>query len=117
MKPLVIFAILMLPCVALRAAVPEATIRIDPGEIVSRVTRHMTGACLEDVNHEVYGGLYSQMLFGESFQEPPALPPVKGFTAYGGPWAVRGGVVSVAADSGPKLIADRPAFARGAAGA
>ena len=31
----------------------------------------MTGACLEDINHEVYGGLYSQMIFGESFQEPP----------------------------------------------
>lgn len=27
------------------------------------------GACIEDVNHEIYGGLYSQMLFGESFQE------------------------------------------------
>ena len=32
------------------------------------------GACLEDVNHEVYGGLYSQMVFGESFQEPPTPP-------------------------------------------
>jgi len=31
----------------------------------------LTGACIEDVNHEIYGGLYSQMVFGESFQELP----------------------------------------------
>jgi len=31
----------------------------------------MTGACIEDVNHEIYGGIYSQMIFGESFQEVP----------------------------------------------
>jgi alpha-L-arabinofuranosidase len=38
-----------------------------------RISRYLTGACLEDVNHEVYGGIYSQMIFGESFQEP--APP------------------------------------------
>ena len=30
------------------------------------------GACLEDVNHELYGGIYSQMIFGEAFEEPAA---------------------------------------------
>ncbi len=44
----------------------------------------MYGACIEDVNHEIYGGLYSQMIFGESFQEPPRPVPLKGFTAFGG---------------------------------
>ena len=34
----------------------------------------MTGSCIEDVNHEIYGGIYSQMIFGESFQEPVASP-------------------------------------------
>ena len=34
------------------------------------VSRLLTGACIEDVNHEIYGGIYSQMIFGESFQEP-----------------------------------------------
>ena len=55
---------------AVPAAAQEAVIRVHPDQVISRVTRHMTGACLEDVNHEVYGGLYSQMVFGESFQEP-----------------------------------------------
>jgi len=40
----------------------------------------MTGACLEDVNHEIYGGLYSQMIFGESFQEPPMQINMKGLS-------------------------------------
>jgi hypothetical protein len=30
----------------------------------------MPGAYLEDVNHEIYGGIYSPMVYGESFQEP-----------------------------------------------
>jgi hypothetical protein len=99
--------------VALSALAAEpATIRVDAGREVCRVMRHMIGACLEDVNHEVYGGLDSQMVFGESFQEPPAPARVKGFTAYG-PWEVRDGVASVAAGPGPKLISDHPAFADG----
>lgn len=88
-----------------------ATITVDAGRTVCRVSRYMTGACLEDVNHEVYGGLYSQMVFGESFQEPPRPPSVKGFTAFG-PWEVKDGVAA-AAGPGPKLIADRPAFGDG----
>ena len=38
--------------------------------VCHRLSRYLTGACIEDVNHEIYGGLYSQMIFGESFQEP-----------------------------------------------
>lgn len=30
----------------------------------------LIGAGIEDVNHELYGGLYSQMVYGESFEEP-----------------------------------------------
>jgi hypothetical protein len=54
----------------------EATIDVQADHPCNRVSPYLTGACLEDVNHEVYGGLYSQMIFGESFQEPPA--PVDG---------------------------------------
>lgn len=86
-----------------------ATIRVDATKTVAHVTRHMTGACLEDVNHEVYGGLYSQMVFGESFQEPPLPPPVKGFATLGGQWQVADGVASVGAGPGPKLVSEHPA--------
>lgn len=47
-------------------------IHVDAGRVVNRVTPWMTGSCIEDVNHEIYGGLYDQKIFGESFEEPPA---------------------------------------------
>src|ERR1035438_6244630 len=48
----------------------EASIEVHADHVCHRLSRYLTGACIEDVNHEVYGGLYSQMIFGESFQEP-----------------------------------------------
>jgi alpha-L-arabinofuranosidase len=50
----------------------NARILVDSRQVIARVTPWTTGACIEDVNHEVYGGIYSQMIFGESFQEPLA---------------------------------------------
>lgn len=110
------------PLVALAASFaapphPPTTVHVDAGRELCRVTRYMTGACLEDVNHEVYGGLYSQMVFGESFQEPPTPAPVKGFTTYGGRWEVRDGVAAVEAGPGPKLVSDHPPLTDGEFGA
>src|SRR5580692_10070149 len=48
----------------------DVTIHIQANHVVEPVSHLLTGACIEDVNHEIYGGLYSQMIFGESFQEP-----------------------------------------------
>jgi hypothetical protein len=50
----------------------DAVIEVSADQLCNRVSPYLTGACIEDVNHEIYGGLYSQMIFGESFQEPPA---------------------------------------------
>jgi hypothetical protein len=33
---------------------------------------------LEDVNHEIYGGIYSQMIYGEAFAEPERSPGISG---------------------------------------
>src|SRR5262245_25533171 len=82
------------------AQAPEAHITVHADRVLHRVSRHLTGACLEDVNHEVYGGLYSQMVFGESFQEPAPPPAVVGFTALGGTWRVSDGVVRIQAADG-----------------
>lgn len=49
----------------------ENRITVFPEEIIGRISPYLAGACLEDVNHEVYGGIYSQMIFGESFEEEP----------------------------------------------
>ncbi|MBV9124065.1 MAG: hypothetical protein JO112_11960, partial [Planctomycetes bacterium] len=58
----------------------DATLRVDAGQVVNHVTRLMYGACIEDVNHEIYGGLYAQMIFGASFEEPPraSVPGLSG---------------------------------------
>lgn len=49
------------------------TIRILPDEIIGNISPYLVGACIEDVNHEIYGGIYSQLIFGESFEEAPML--------------------------------------------
>lgn len=104
-------------------AVPRAASERDPAQItihanqtLHRLSRYLTGACLEDVNHEIYGGLYSQMIFGESFQEPPDSAPVAGFKAYAGDWEVQDGELRVGGGDGPKLVSERPAFSDGEVG-
>jgi hypothetical protein len=101
---------------AAAAGPEEPAVRLDAAKTTGRVSRHLTGACIEDVNHEIYGGVYSQMLFGESFQEPGAHQPVRGFTAHGGGWKLDGGVLLAGGGPGPKLVSRHPAFATGEAG-
>ncbi len=94
----------------------EASIRVHAREEIGRASRYFTGACLEDVNHEVYGGLYSQMVFGESFQEPPPPPAIRGFRADPASWQIEDGVLSVRREPGPKLILEGAEVERGAIG-
>jgi hypothetical protein len=93
----------------------DATIEIHAGQPLHRVSRYLTGACIEDVNHEVYGGIDSQMIFGESFAEPAPPPALKGFTVYGGRWLPSGDEIQAIGGDAPKLISDTPAFAEGEA--
>src|SRR5438270_13910107 len=94
----------------------EATIHVDARGAGRPVSRYLTGACIEDVNHEIYGGIYSQMLFGESFQEPPRSHPVEGFVAVDGEWRAAKGEVSGSAGPGPKLVGSVDSFTTGEAG-
>ncbi len=104
---------IVLTAAALAAAPGGATIHVDAGNVTSRTTRLMYGSCIEDVNHEIYGGLYAQQVFGESFEEPPRFAP-PGWTGYGGSWSAKDGVVSVKAEAGAKLIREEPTFGDGA---
>jgi hypothetical protein len=76
-----------------RIPAAEVTIDVHADQDVGRVSRLLTGACIEDVNHEIYGGLYSQMIFGESFLEPPSKASATAYLdAVSGMWqAVRRG--------------------------
>jgi alpha-L-arabinofuranosidase len=75
----------MLIGTALSACAADVTIHVQADHVVGPVSRLLTGACIEDVNHEIYGGLYSQMIFGESLQEP-ALPASATDSQLSGMW-------------------------------
>lgn len=92
-------------------------------KITNEVSRLTTGACLEDVNHEVYGGIYSQMIYGESFEEPPLQTPIEGFVSdeiknkvSGNAihnWQIKNGILCAPAGDGPKLIAQNTSIREG----
>src|SRR5579862_4153116 len=108
------FTLLLIVTFALPAE--DTLIRLDARDAGRPVSRYLTGACIEDVNHEIYGGIYSQMLFGESFQEPPRLQPVEGFVAVDGQWRAADGEVAGEAGPGPKLVSSVEKFVSGEAG-
>jgi hypothetical protein len=82
-------------------------------QVVQPVCNCLRGVCIEDVNHEIYGGLYSQMIFGESFQEPAAPADPEGFKSYGGNWNVRDNTIEIDGSDGPKLVSDHAPFTDG----
>ena len=88
-------------------------ISVDAQQVVSHITPWIYGSCMEDVNHEIYGGLYDQKLFGESFEEPPLGAKFAGWEAYGGHWYPEGQTVHAVADAGGKLVLRDPDFADG----
>ena len=99
-----------------RAIAQDAIVTVHADQTNQRVSRYLTGACIEDVNHEIYGGIDSQMIFGESFAEPQPQPPLSGFSTFGGKWTVgTDGSIQVLGSDGAKLVWDGPAFAEGEA--
>ena len=99
--------------VAAAAPSADSTINVEAGKVVNHTTRLMYGSCIEDVNHEICGGLYAQKIFGESFEEPPRSAP-PGWLDYGGRWSVKDRVCSVKAEAGAKLLRDEGTFGDGA---
>jgi alpha-L-arabinofuranosidase len=77
---------------------------VDPQTVLNRVAPAMFGAGVEDVNHEVYGGLYAQRIFGESFEEPVPDTDPAGWRSYGGRWGADGTGLHVRGGPGPKLV-------------
>ncbi len=84
-----------------------ATITVDAHAVLGTIPAGQawqTGAVLEDINHSVYGGIYSQLLFGERFMEPPPFPrPVGTWDLYNNGSNAENGVQWLSADP-PKDI-------------
>jgi hypothetical protein len=91
-----------------------ATITVHANQVLHTNSPYLTGACIEDVNHEIYGGIDSQMIFGESFAESATQLPLKEFKVYDGRWTLAddGSVQGVGGD-GSKIVWDDPALSVG----
>ena len=98
-----------LSCASLNAA----EIKVDAATVQCPCSPLIYGACIEDVNHEIYGGLYDQRLYGESFEEPRSPVGIDGWSTYDGAWSPFGDGVSVGANYGAKLLREQPQFLNG----
>jgi alpha-L-arabinofuranosidase len=62
------------PNLQTQGAGDSASIILRPAQVVqTNLSLLHYGGCLEDLNHEIYGGLYAQLIYGESFEEGPAV--------------------------------------------
>ena len=100
--------------VALTFTARSAEILVDAGSVERAISLLIYGAGTEDVNHENYGGIYDQRIFGESFEEPPAAPTVKGWMSFSGEWTPAGGQLNGGSSEGGKFLLDEPAISDGA---
>ena len=87
----------------------DAQLTVDTNQVENQITETMYGVCMEDVNHELYGGIWSQMVFGESFAEPAYNNENAAISIVGGDWAIEddgegGRQYAGSGSDGPKLI-------------
>lgn len=108
MKNICCLAVFSLALLSLSGYTQQARIVIDASAIINKIPGSLYGSCIEDVNHEVYGGLYDQRLYGESFEEPAPLAGFDGWTTLKGEWRIGGGGVPSGAGPGYKLIRNTP---------
>ena len=93
----------------------DAHLNVDASQVLKRISPLLYGSCIEDVNHEIYGGLYDQKIFGESFEEPTVGINFEGFSEYEGSWNLQDSIVSVQTWPGAKLVDNSPVFTDGSA--
>lgn len=93
----------------------NAQLTVDASQVLNRISPLLYGSCIEDVNHEIYGGLYDQKIFGESFEEPSPGLEFSGFNKFEGTWNLQDQIVSVDSWSGAKMISKSPVFSDGSA--
>lgn len=87
-----------------QAQTANVRIDVDASRIENRIPDYLYGACMEDVNHEVYGGIYNQRIFGESFEEPTPGMIFDDFSIYEGGWSASQGELDVKGTGGSKFV-------------
>ena len=63
------FSLVLFVALDLTGATGAVSVRVLPDRTVAEVPRTIYGTGMEDVNHEIYGGLDAQRLYNESFEE------------------------------------------------
>ena len=63
------FSLVLFVALDLTGATGAVSVRVLPDRTVAEVPRTIYGTGMEDVNHEIYGGLDAQRLYNESFGE------------------------------------------------
>ncbi|MBR5454565.1 MAG: DUF1080 domain-containing protein, partial [Rikenellaceae bacterium] len=103
-----VFAAAMLVAPVLATAEESSIVKVDAAKVEQRVTPYLYGSCMEDVNHEIYGGLYDQRIFGESFEEPAPMPRFEHFDVFDGKWSYGDGQLLSLASNGAKIVSKEP---------
>lgn len=88
-------------------------LEINPDKVLNPITPLLYGAGMEDVNHEIYGGFYSQRIFGESFEEGVKPEGIEGMSHFNRPIRMDGEAVQVYSESTAMLVTDNHSFADG----
>lgn len=88
-------------------------LEIHPDKVVGNITPYLYGAGMEDVNHEIYGGIYSQRIFGESFEEGVLPEGLNGMSSYDGAVRMDGDAAQIYSEPTAKIIANDHTFAEG----
>lgn len=73
--------------ILLNTSFAQNIITVDAGKVLTTIPSTIYGSCMEDVNHEIYGGLYDQKIMGESFEEPASGLNYGEWKKYSGYWA------------------------------
>lgn len=104
MKKSFVFRVLVFLAVQSACLLSQAQVfKVDASKVLCRIEPLIYGAGAEDVNHEIYGGLYDQKIFGEGFEEP-AFCDIKGFRAYDERWSITSGMAQLQTSRHGKLV-------------
>ena len=63
------YAVLLAELVCQMHSAGAVAVNVDVGDVRTEIQYTIYGTCMEDVNHEIYGGLDAQRLYDESFEE------------------------------------------------
>ena len=106
-----VFTLILSTLVASSALAQGLKLEINPDKVLNPITPLLYGAGMEDVNHEIYGGFYSQRIFGESFEEGVKPEGIVGMSHYNRPIMMDGDAIQVYSESSAMLVADNHSFA------